>query len=158
MKHERRGFMKKKDLISKIHITLPEDYKDQLDEVFDDEFTIAQEKWGVKLNEYQREKIYTNSFLQWQGKASYVSKNPIDLTSNILTFNIRNPSKIMPDYTLPKKYKENPPLMEIQVGWVFGKEEGKPYVLLNDFYDYVLARAEKWLRTAVFYGVGSYAG
>lgn len=150
--------MRKKDATVRVMLQLPSDYFEKLDEIFEDEFVIAQKKWGITLDEHQKQKIYQNSFFQWREKVATVSKNPVDRTYNRVTFNIRTQDEFLEDYVLPKKHKVNIPLMDVQAGWTVGREEGKPFVYVNDFYDFMVEKFEKWMRTAVFYGVGSYVG
>lgn len=138
-----------------IIINLPEDFLKHLQKEINDEIAIAQKKWKVTLNTKQKTHIRKAALTQLASKVSSLAHSTWDLGDKLLINVAGGSGKI----ELPKEIKRNANLSIVlsKKGWEVIEEEADVAVKINDFYDKVIENLNTWVRTAVFYGVGSYS-
>lgn len=158
----------------KIHVTLPRDYSQKLDNVFDDELLVATYKWfdgrvqkKYGKNEYewiqpfsdeQIETIRKNSFQQLINKMSQLTKEEWSpeqekFTIHVITESFNKKEFFLDGETTPR---ETQLFARVKGDIIIVDENSENAVSLQDFYHSLLNLIEEWLRTAVFYCVGSY--
>lgn len=142
-----------------IHINLPENFINIVKDVMEDEIEVASKKWGVRLNTDDRRNIIRHSINQLQYKVSDNSRTAWDLGDTInVRVNIIGQKR---EITLPNpkiKEKSTTKLAKNKDGWKIEEEDVRDdLVPLAEFDEYFKNLIYTWARTAVFYGVGSYA-
>lgn len=138
-----------------IIINLPEDFVKALTKEINDELSVAQRKWKVTLETKDKTLIRKAALAQLGSKVSSLSHSTWDLGDKLL-INAAGGSGSM---TLPKKFKndEHSAIILNKKGWEITDEESSSSIPLPEFYDEFIRTLYTWVRTAVFYGVGSYA-
>lgn len=139
----------------KLYVQLPDDFMHTLHNVADDELQVATEKWGVHVDEETARTIQHHAFQQLAKKVSVLSKHTWNLDDTVVV-NIRS--------THPRVIKlpsNNEALLGTLITretnrWAFADSPGDTVVRGEDFYQSLCDTMQMFLRTAVFYGVGSY--
>lgn len=144
------------------HVKLAEDYMERIESAIEAELKTAQRKWGVSLSEETIELVKRDSLNQLSMKVDLTLKTSWNFQP-IITLKIKGLSKnsssgMLKDLTLPDELKSVP-----EIALVLGREgfevESEPSdgtVEPAELNGYILDRILVWVRTAVFYGVGSY--
>jgi hypothetical protein len=143
-----------------IHLTLPEDFMTRLADTIEDELAVASKKWKVELNEDSRDIIRRHSRAQLRQKTAETSRSPWDLSSRVTV-------KVNATGTFAGKELELPVgltaaaadlrLIRMRDGWEIDTEARDGSVALSEFSSFFQEKLLTWVRTAVFYGVGTYA-
>lgn len=167
--------MVKKNGYSYISLKLPSDFYYTLVDIAADEVERASKKWKVKLSEEEREDILEHSSAQLVKKVEDITYHPYSLYDEEVKIRVLDERK-----DVPKEFKEKVSSKEpifvvnkesisddvfLGVNTVFNATHGYSFVdiatrrtvLTDEFYAHFMESMEKWLRTAVFYGVASYA-
>jgi len=138
-----------------ITVSLPNDFISQLDKEIDGELQIAQKKWKLNLSEDEQNLVRKSARDQLRSKVSTLSKNTWDLGSKLVitaagatgTLAVKPGTKVNSEHSL----------LLNKNGWSVTTEEADAVVPSEDFYEDLINRIFTWVRTAVFYGVGSYS-
>lgn len=138
-----------------INVTLPSDFLSLLDEEIDNELASAQAKWKIKLTEAQIDTVKTATREQLRSKVSTLSKNTWDLGVK-LTISASGGNGTLA-ITSKSKPNGDTSLLLNKNGWSVTNEEADSVFHINDLYSELLKSIFTWTKTAVFYGVGSYA-
>ena len=141
-----------------IHVDLTEDFISILLDEMEDEFDLSCRKWDVRLNQDEKERVLEHSLKQVKRKTSENIKTLWDL-SDTLTVKV-NSQKRPIEIRLPAPEAESSKikLFYTKDGWEIDQEMQDEAVKLADFAEHIESKIKTWARTAVFYGVGSYAG
>lgn len=131
-----------------------------MDEVraeMEDELNVSCKKWGIHLNTESRDGIVVHSMNQLRKKVSESAKNNWDFDSK-LSIRVSSVTR-SGDISLPSASMVNSKLRLIKSreGWEMEQEPSEESVLISEFPDHFKAKIKTWGRTAVFYGVASYA-
>jgi hypothetical protein len=150
--------MKKAENCLEITLTLPKTYKRKLVALMEDEFLVASRKWGLKLNTEDKKRIFTHSIAQLEGKVFLITGTQWKSDDPTLVLEVATQKGNMFPIIIPSKEAEELAISLVRSHdeWRIDSEPNSEAVLLKDFYSFFLAEMEKWIRTAVFYGVGSY--
>lgn len=138
-----------------IIINLPEDFLKLLQKEIADELTISQKKWKITLDTKEKTTIKKAALTQLASKVSSLAHSNWDLGDKLLI----NATGASGQIELPKEFKDNESLSLIlnKKGWEVIDEEAEIAVSIGDFYDETIGQLYTWVRTAVFYGVGSFS-
>lgn len=127
----------------------------ELNNAVEDEFKKAVDKWGVTLSNDEKKDLIVKSFEQLQSRIEAISKNPWKIGESIV-YTIPGATG---EYELPSKESKSSGVMLVRAsdGWKASSEpkKGDP-IPLGTFHKVAKEEITNWLRTAVFYGVGSY--
>lgn len=142
------------------HIKLDNNYKKEIRTAMELEMTVAQKKWGVKLDDSIQAHIIEHALEQLDQKVSDTSKSSWNF-QDTLTIKIKGLSKKgQRDLQLPKDQNyskmKNKNFIMTRDGWEVTDDASDASIKLIDFPEYVFNKIIEWSRTAVFYGVGSY--
>lgn len=148
----------KNDMKMIIHIDLTTNFFDVLLEEMEKELEVACKKWDVNLNQEEKELVFEHSIKQVKRKVSENTKTLWDL-SDVLTVKVNSQRRPI-EIRLPAKEAETSKikLFYTKDGWEIDQEMQDDAVRLADFAEHLENLIKRWSRTAVFYGVGSYAG
>lgn len=138
-----------------ITVNLPKDFIKVLQKEINDEIAIAQKKWKITLEQKEKAIIKNATLEQLSSKVATLSHQTWDLGDKLY---IEAPGR-SGSLELPRKFKENESMSIVlsKKGWEITEEEAEVAIKIEDFYDELLNTIFTWTRTAVFYGVGSYA-
>lgn len=140
--------------------TLPSEFTSTLENAVEDEFTVAERKWGVVLNEEKREVVKRNAYQQLEGKVNAMARHRWTLEDETLRVAIQAPGASGRVITYPLAPAEASKLTEAALfakeTWRLDDEPTVDSIPLSTLDETMLTFMEQWLRTAVFYGVGSY--
>lgn len=151
--------MAKQDSSLILKILLPDDFEDVITTAMEEEFSIASHKWNVFLSNEAKEEIFRHAKKQLSTKVASVTKSNWDFGS-VLFVKISD-AKASQTIHLPftngfPEQLDNHIILRGSNEWKLTDEQNDKTVLLSNFYEYILNNLENWVRTAVFYGVGSY--
>lgn len=140
-----------------VHLNLNEGFNEEINEALDDELNVASKKWGVRLNMNDRALILKHARNQLRRKVSesakiawnYDQKLSIRVSSHKRTSDINLPT------SSPAATKIR--LIKSREGWEIEQEPTEESVAVSDFLEHFKSLIITWGRTAVFYGVSSYA-
>lgn len=156
--------MKREPSIIQLSILLPQNYNQKIYDIMDDEFKIASKKWDVYLNSDDKDIIKENTLIQLERKVEYISKNKWNIHDNIIKINIKNTIKGIISIQLPINNETNNEILNkhysfvrVSNEWVINDDDNSDAIELENFYQTFMNDMEKWIRTAVFYGVGSFS-
>lgn len=148
----------RKDTKMTINLELDKDYIEEVKKVMADEFKIASVKWGVELNTDNEMLVIDNSLKQVQRKVSEMAKIRWD-RSDVLTIKVTSARGAGTEITLPAEDADASPtsLIYTKDGWEVDQEKRDESVRFADFKDHIQNFIMESARTAVFYGVASFA-
>ena len=149
-----------KDNIMQLVVTFSDDFPEKLSQVIKDEMEVASRKWGVDLYGDNKQIIADNSITQVLRKVSKISGSRwLDFSDSKLIVNVETEKSSQPSIEIFENSTHLPPikLAKIHEQFIVNNDPNKETVSLDEFYAYFTDQIEKWLRTAVFYGVGSFA-
>lgn len=154
--------MKREPSIIQLSILLPPNYVQNIYDTMEDEFKIAAKKWDVYLNSDDKDLIKENSIIQLERKVEYITKNKWQIHDPKIVINIKNTVKGIIEIELPRQNNElinnrEYNFVRISNEWILDDDENGDAVPLNEFYDIFMKDLDKWTRTAIFYGVGSFS-
>lgn len=151
--------MKKNASLLEIILTLPEKFEKRIESEMEDEIKVASEKWQINLTGSQKARILNNSRTQLGKKVSVVSRAPWTLDSETLKVVAATEKRGVFKIQLPPSNgtKYSVQLLRTHHEWKVDKEPTNESISIDEFYDFYIAQVIKWARTAVFYGVASYA-
>lgn len=136
-------------------------YQDHLVPVMEDEFDKAQQKWNRFLTQEEKDTVVENVQMQLTMKSNEIYKFRWNLWDEILVLIANTKEKVieMDANTVLDDELAKMPILHTRTSLKYDPElENKDRtVLLGDLHADVVATLEKWARTAVFYGVASYA-
>lgn len=140
---------------TKVIVELPKTFLVNLENIIDDEFTIAARKWNVRVSPEMREKILFHSKAQIKSRVESLMGYEWNF-SNIVNVKVQGGNGGEVKLPSTRKIYENTFLIKSKNGWlVENDEKDKTSVSLSDFPQRVEETIIKWTRTAIFYGVGS---
>lgn len=140
-----------------VHINLPQNFVEKIKEVMEDEIDVASKKWKVKLTEDERQTVIKHSLNQVQRKVSENIRTSWDLgdTLHVKVFYSRGGELTLPDPSLSGLKSR---LVRPREGWRIEEDEPNDDMLhILDMDSFFVSSIYTWSRTAVFYGVSSYA-
>lgn len=148
----------KNDMKMIIHVDLTENFFDILLDEMEKEMEVSCRKWELRLNQEEKETVIEHSIKQVKRKVSENIRTLWDL-SDVLTVKV-NSQKRPIEIRLPAPEAESSKikLFYTKDGWEIDQEMQDDAVRLADFAEHLEKLIKTWARTAVFYGVGSYAG
>lgn len=140
-----------------IHLKLGAGIMDEVKAEMEDELKIACKKWGIRLNTEDRDLVLKHSMNQLKKKVSESAKHNWEFTPKI-SIKVTSPKRAS-DITLPDPSLDRSKVRIIKSrdGWEMEQEFSEESVLIRDFHEHFKARIKTWARTAVFYGVSSFA-
>lgn len=161
----------------KIEITFKLASKDIVDEIRQaglDELAVAERKWKVRLSEEEKAQLLGLSILQLQEKVSHSfekTTKPWQLGSDLTakfhnSFDVEgsfiaSKGKLTSSKSVQKLKKKAWLYREYTGAWSIREEANEEYpdlsVPLEESLEFIVETLKTWMRTAVFYGVGSYA-
>lgn len=144
------------------HVSLADNYMDLIENALNDEIAIAQRKWGVELGDEALESIKRHSLNQLSMKVDLTLKTSWNF-QQVVTLKIKGLSKssstgLLKDLKLPAEIKKVPQIKLVLArdGFEVESESSDNTVDPSELPDYILNKILIWVRTGVFYGVGSY--
>lgn len=144
------------------HVSLADNYMDLIENALNDEIAIAQRKWGVELGDEALESIKRHSLNQLSMKVDLTLKTSWNF-QQVVTLKIKGLSKssstgLLKDLKLPAEIKKVPQIKLVLArdGFEVESESSDNTVDPSELPDYILNKIVTWVRTGVFYGVGSY--
>jgi len=146
------------------HVKLADNYMALIDQAIEDELKTAQRKWGVELSDETIESVKRHSLNQLSMKVDLTLKTSWNfqpfVTLKIKGLSKNSSSGPLKDLTLPDELKSVPEIALVlgRDGFEVESEPSDGTVDPADLNGYILNRILVWIRTAVFYGVGSYKG
>lgn len=142
-----------------IYITLPERFSDDIKLAAYEEMKIASSKYNVNLNDEQKEKVFYHSFRQLESKAFEVARAEWNIESPILELKIDVGMKEPKEIYMPADKEKciGVKVLKASKKWEFDKEDSKDAILINDLCEKIPEMLLEYIKTAVMYGVGSYA-
>lgn len=140
-----------------IHLKLGNDFMDEVRAEMENELDVASKKWGIRLNLEDRDLVMKHSLNQLKKKVSESAKNNWEFTPKV-SIKVTSPKRAS-DITLPDPALTNSKVKIIKSrdGWELEQEYSDESVLIGDFHEHFKSRIKTWARTAVFYGVSSFA-
>ena len=131
----------------RICVKLPENYSNILETSIIDEMEKACRKWDVELVPDEREKVANSAMQQLFDKASHnfgnIWKGGQEVFINIDTHS--------------EKLEHNSTILRQGNGFIESTEPDHNNVPVSELGGYLCDLISSWVRTAVFYGVGSYS-
>lgn len=152
--------MKKDEGLIKVSMMVGPEFEKKLLSEMEDELDVASKKWGLSLNSEDREYVLQQSLKQLENKVSFITKNSWKISNNIIRISVFTPTPGEEKaVVLPTKNNDLDKirLMRAHDHWRVENEETSESIKLNELTNHLLEEIVKWGRTAVFYGVGSYA-
>ncbi len=142
------------DILSVIKVSFPKNFTSTLENEITDELAIAQTKWKLSLTKAQEDVVRAAAKEQLCSKVSSLFKNNWKFESN-MTISVAG---LTEDLFLSKKNKldEDLKFLLSKSGWSLTTEETGNSVSGDQLYSALVKTLTVWLRTAVFYGVGSF--
>lgn len=144
------------------HVKLADNYMELIDEAIEDELKTAQRKWGVDLSDETIESIKRHSLNQLSMKVDLSLKTSWNFQPSV-TLKIKGLSKtsgntLLRDLNLPEELSSVPAIDLVlgRDGFEVESEPSDNTVAPSELDGYILSRILTWIRTAIFYGVGSY--
>lgn len=141
-----------------LHIKLSKGFIQEVSDVMDDQFDLACQKWGVKLNSEDQKRVIDKSLEQLGRKVSENAKVHWDFGQVLNVRIVNSPSG---EIALPVKEKNKNAkkrVIRTRGGWEFDSEDTDGSVSLFEFAEMYENLVKTWAAAAVFYGVGSYVG
>lgn len=148
----------KNDMKMIIHIDLEEDFINVLLNEMEDEFELACRKWGLNLNQEEKELVLEHSLKQVKRKTSENIKTLWDFSDKLIVKVNSHKKPIEIKLPAPEAESSRIALFHTKDGWEIDQEMQDEAIRLADFAEHIQSKIKQWSRTAVFYGVGSYAG
>lgn len=150
--------MKKPENCLEVTLVLPKNFKQKIITAMNEEFTIASNKWGLSLNTEDKKKIIKNSITQLENKVSSIAGGPWTLSDEKIVVFIGTARRGVFPITLPAKEanKHSVSFIRTHDQWKVEQDPSSEAVSINKFHKFFLEEVERWARTAVFYGVGSF--
>jgi len=146
------------------HVKLADNYMALIDQAIEEELKTSQRKWGVELSDETIELVKRSSLNQLSMKVDLTLKTSWNFQP-FVTLKIKGLAKssstgLLKDLTLPDELKSVPAIDLVlgRDGFEVESEPSDGTVSPADLNSYILNRILVWIRTAVFYGVGSYKG
>lgn len=151
--------MKKAENALEVTLVLPKNFKSQVLSAMNDEFAEACKKWGLSLNTEDKKRVIENSLEQLSSKVSLVARRPWKLGDTELTVIITYSKKGVFPITLPSKEAKKYTVSFVRAHdeWKVEQDSVAEAIHIKDFHRFFTGEVVKWARTAVFYGVGSFA-
>lgn len=150
--------MKKNVIATRAIIHLPNSIRTIAREEMTQEFRIAERKWRLRLTPEQREVIMGHSLNQLIGKVTTTFRSDLDLDSAQVIILIN--SDEAKDVHLGHGHRflgEDRTVVREHKFFVETSEPTKDALLYSQLAAYAERELRTWVRTAVFYGVGSLA-
>jgi hypothetical protein len=140
-----------------IHLRLGADFMDEVRAEMENELDVASKKWGIRLNVEDRDLVLKHSLNQLKKKVSESAKHNWDFSPKV-SIKVTSPKRAS-DITLPDPALERSKVKIIKSrdGWELEQEHSDESVLIGEFHEHFKTRIKTWARTAVFYGVSSFA-
>lgn len=140
-----------------IHLKLGNAFMDEVRAEMTDELAVAAKKWGIRLNSDDKELILKHSMNQLKRKVSESAKNNWDFTPKV-SIKVTSPKRAS-DITLPDPALDRSKVRIIKSrdGWEMEQEMSEESVLIGEFHEHFKSKIKTWARTAVFYGVSTFA-
>lgn len=171
--------MTKKAEYDYITLTLPTDFYYSLVDIAEDELQVAADKWKVTLIESEKEEILGHANKQLVKKVEDITYSPFSLFNEEVKIRILDERASALDENgnrddsveykhkkavlhISKDYVDNKDFLDVNIvfnvthGYSFVDIATRKTVTVSEFYQYFINSVEKWMRTAVFYGVASY--
>lgn len=142
-----------------VNITMPVGYKKKvLNEIINDEISIAERKWQVKTTNEEKEIILEHSFKQLEARVQEVFKTDwtVDSKNSVFIFNSDKDLSINIPFKSSDEYSELS-FLKLRNCWEVDNDNRAEAVNAKDLYSSILKEIESWLRTAVFYSVASFS-
>lgn len=141
-----------------IHLKLGVGFMDEVKAEMEDELKIASKKWGIRLNTEDRDLVLKHSMNQLKKKVSESAKNNWEFTPKI-SIKVGIPKPRASDITLPDPALDRSKIriLKSRDGWEMEQELSEESVVIGEFHEHFKSRIKTWARTAVFYGVSSFA-
>lgn len=151
--------MKKAENALEVTLVLPKNFKSQVNSAMNDEFTTACKKWGLSLNTDDKKLIMESALTQLSSKVSLVARRPWKLGDPELTVIVTYSKKGVFPITLPSKEAKKYTVSFVRAHdeWKVEEDSVVEAIPIKDFHKFFTGEVVKWARTAVFYGVGSFA-
>lgn len=144
------------------NVELPEDFLQSMEQVMEEELQIAQRKWGISLDDELQEQVKRHSLNQLAAKVDLTMKVSWNF-QRVLPLKIKGLTKssageIHKDLLLPRDAGKVGPLKLLldRDGYEVDDEDSDGAVSAEDLPSSALQTILTWLRTAIFYGVGSF--
>ena len=150
--------MKKEENALEVTLLLPKTFKKEITALMEEEFSIANKKWGLSLNSDVQEKIIAIAWKQLINKVTTVARREWDPTAPNIVVLISTNKKGVFKLSLPSREasKYTVSLVRAHDEWRVEQDPNHESVKLSDFHSFFISELRNWARTAVFYGVGSY--
>jgi hypothetical protein len=142
-----------------IHLKLGTGFMDEVKAEMENELDVASKKWGIRLNMEDRDLVLKHSLNQLKKKVSESAKHNWDFSPKVsikVTAGNRASDITLPD---PASAKSKMKIIKSRDGWEIPveQEHSDEAVLIGEFHEHFKSRIKTWARTAVFYGVSSFA-
>lgn len=142
-------------------VALPQDYMDQIESAIKAELKVSQQKWGVSLSQETQESVRKHSVNQLTLKVDSTLKTSWEFKPEI-SLRIKGLTKGSGGFTSDLNIPEDAEqvngirLILAREGYEVDEEDSDGALNAEDLPAKLLEAIIKWLRTAIFYGVGSY--
>lgn len=129
--------------------------KDRVEEVMTDEFDVACVKWGVSLDANLKNEIFDFSWRQLHRKVESLTNHPFRPESEYMKVDVKKVEPNEENSDDPNDY--DCMIIRVNDGWRASDDESSDRFPVDELCTTIVDSVLMWSRTAVFYGVGSYA-
>lgn len=138
-----------------VRVVLDDGFVDSLRDVMADELKSASRKWMVRMSSQDSDAVYAHALAQLRRRVTDMAHTQWDM-SDMVVLKLEYPNSVT--LTVPGQSKfHDLSLLRMKDGWTLYDEPNDDSVVLKDIKDRLQDEMKTWLRTAVFYGVGSYS-
>lgn len=151
--------MSKRSKFTNIEVEPQDGFKKELDGIIDDEFYKACKKWSIPLNIINdgeiKKLISDKTFEQVHSKVISAYKNPADEDFKKILITLEGDPEDTPESEIYIEYKSG----TWRIKTTFGKNDNLDRVYRYDELNNEIFtnQIREWIRTSVFYGVGSFS-
>lgn len=140
-----------------INITLPEHYVDDLKLAAYEEMRTASTKYKLNLTSEEKDNIFYHSFKQLEFKVKEIARTDWEIGQKKVSIRVDHYEELEIDIPKDLSSHMNKSVLRESKKCSFDYENNKGSIPLNELQSEIMTMLDKFLRTAIMYGVGSYA-
>lgn len=138
--------------------TLPEKFDEILESIIAEELIRAQNTWGVRLSEEEKTRVIQSTHRQLESKVFSAMESEWVMGQRDISVWVRGEEI---DATCYLPINDDSTYADMRVVrkrnfWEISHENTDAVVSLNDIPDQIIGLMKDWVRTGIYYGVGSY--
>lgn len=149
--------MKSTRTATRVVITLPSNFSDELDREMNEEIRIASRKWSVKTTPEQRNRIKEVTLAQLNGKAEAVFRSPLRLDIDQAVVVVSSAEDRELRLVVGQAYDDSElsPIVKVHSNYAESTEPTDGQFGYGDLPGIVENLLRTWVRTGIFYAIGS---